>query len=69
MANVCSHLGDRLHRVPIHRVDVILFGVIRLPNIEVIGDDWGSQIILGRNVLNKLQMRLNGPDKTTTVTE
>ncbi|MEW6717480.1 MAG: retroviral-like aspartic protease family protein [Chloroflexota bacterium] len=69
MANVRSHLGDRLHRVPIHRVDIILFGTIRLPSIEVIGDDWGSQIILGRNVLNKLRIYLNGPDKTTNVEE
>jgi predicted aspartyl protease len=69
MANVRSHLGDRIHRVPIHRVDVILFGSIRLPNIEVIGDDWGNQMIVGRDVLNKLRIHLNGPNRTTSVSE
>ena len=52
MTNVRSHLGDRLHRVPVHKVDMILFGSMRLPGIEVVSDDRGDQIIIGRNVLN-----------------
>lgn len=39
MTNVRSHLGDGLHRVPVHKVDMILFGSMRLPSIEVVSDD------------------------------
>ena len=67
MTNVRSHLGERLHRVPIYKIDIILFDSILLPNIEVVGDDWGNHIILGRNVLNKLQLNLDGPNETTRV--
>ncbi len=62
--NVRSHLGEGLHRVSVHKVD-ILFNTIRLPNIEVVGDDWGNEIIIGRNVLNKLQLLLDGPTQIT----
>jgi len=61
MTNVRSYLGDVLHRVSVHKVDVVLFRSIRLPGIEVVGDDWGNRIILGRNVLNLLHLHLNGP--------
>ena len=69
MTNVRSYLGDRLHRVPVHRVDFILFDTIRLPDIEVVADDWGSNIIIGRNVLNKLHIQLDGPKETAIVIE
>ena len=69
LTNVRSHLGDRLHRVSIHKVDLILFDTIRLPNIEVISDDWGSDIIIGRNVLNKIEIHLDGPNLTVKITE
>ncbi len=69
MTNVRSHLGDTLHRVPVYRVDVVLFGSIRLPGIEVVGDDWGERIILGRNVLNLLRLHLDGPEQTAGVEE
>jgi len=36
-------------------------GDLRLPAIEVIGDEVGEEIILGRDVLNKLLVILNGP--------
>jgi predicted aspartyl protease len=58
--NVRSHLGERSRRVAIHQVD-ILIDTIRLPNVEVVGDDWSNEIILGRNVLNKLNLLLDGP--------
>jgi predicted aspartyl protease len=69
LTNVRSHLGERLHRVSVHKVDFILFDTIRLPNIEVVSDDWGNNIIIGRNVLNKLQLHLDGPNETTRITE
>lgn len=69
MTNVRSHLGERLHRVSVHKVDFVLFDSIRLPNIEVVSDDMGSNIIIGRNLLNKLQLHLDGPHQIASVTE
>ena len=69
MTNVRSHLGERLHRVPVHRVDIVLFDSLRLPDIEVVGDDWGDCIIVGRNVLNRLRLNLDGPGQSTRVQE
>ncbi len=62
--NVRSHLGEGLRRVSVHKVDILL-DAVRLPNIEVVSDDWGSEIILGRNALNKLQLLLDGPNQIT----
>lgn len=64
--NVRSYLGERLRRVSIHQID-ILVDKIRLPGVEVISDDWNNEIILGRNVLNKLHIELDGPHQTTRV--
>jgi predicted aspartyl protease len=62
--NVRTHIGERLRRVFIHQID-LLINSIRLPNVEVISDDWGSEIIIGRNVLNKLELLLDGPQQIT----
>jgi predicted aspartyl protease len=62
--NVRSHLSERLHRVSVYKVDLLL-NTIRLPNIEVVGDDRNNEIIIGRNVLNKLQLLLDGPKQVT----
>jgi len=67
MTTARSHLGENLHRVPVYKLDLILFGSIRLPGVEVIGDDWGDRIILGRNVLNFLKLSLDGPGKTISI--
>jgi predicted aspartyl protease len=60
-----SPLGDR--RV----VDVYLLDVgiadARLPVIEIVADQVGHEIIVGRNVLNKLRMTLDGPKQTVDV--
>ncbi len=66
MTGVRSHLGERVQRVAVHRVDLIVDG-IRLPNMEVVSDDWGDQIILGRNVLNRLLIVMDGLAHMTTV--
>lgn len=36
-------------------------GSLRLPAVEVVGDEQGDEIILGRNVLNRLRLLLDGP--------
>jgi predicted aspartyl protease len=38
-------------------------GDMRLPVVEIIADEQGGEVILGRNVLNKLVMTLNGPEQ------
>lgn len=58
-ANLRSQWGEH-RRVKIFRVDIGI-GDIRFPSIEVVGDDRGNEIILGRNLLNKLVITLNGP--------
>ncbi len=54
-----SQCGER-RLVDIYFVDVGI-GDVRLPLIEVIADDLGDEIILGRNVLNQLRVVLDGP--------
>jgi predicted aspartyl protease len=41
---------------------------LRLPAIEVVGDP-GTEIILGRDVLNRLRILLDGPAGETTLIE
>ncbi len=62
--NVRSHFGEKLQRVSVHKID-ILFDAFRLPNVEVVSDDWGDEIIIGRNILNKLQILLDGAKQLT----
>lgn len=40
-------------------VDLELNG-LKLPGIFVVGDEQGSEVVLGRNVLNKLRFWLDG---------
>jgi predicted aspartyl protease len=67
LANVRSYLGDKVHRLPVNMVDIILFDNLRLPNLEVVADDSDSTIILGRNVLNKLNLQLDGPNEAVNL--
>ncbi len=48
------------------RIDIRLNGVT-LPGISVIGDERGSEVILGRDVLNRLRLFLDGPGRTTDI--
>jgi predicted aspartyl protease len=54
-----SQFGERV------KVDVYLLDVgiadIRLPLMEIIADEIGNEILVGRNVLNRLMMVLDGP--------
>ncbi|MEA3340324.1 MAG: retroviral-like aspartic protease family protein [Chloroflexota bacterium] len=36
-------------------------GELALPGIYVVGDELGDEIVLGRNVLNRLRLLLDGP--------
>jgi len=40
-------------------------GDVFLPGLYIIGDDTGDEIILGRDVLNKLPLFLDGPEQQT----
>jgi hypothetical protein len=53
-------------QVYIYTVDLII-NSHRLPAIEVIGDDEGTELILGRNILNRLILLLDGPDAETKI--
>jgi predicted aspartyl protease len=57
-ARIRSHWGE-WRNVQIFAIDLGV-GSLRLPAIEVTGDDVGTEIILGRNVLNKLRLLLDG---------
>ncbi len=57
-ARIRSHWGEWRH-VQTFMVDIGI-GTIRLPAIEVVGDEEGNEIIIGRNVLNKLRLLLEG---------
>jgi hypothetical protein len=58
-----SHWGER-RPVWLYLVDVQI-GSLVLPGIEVVGDEFSDEIILGRDVLNRLKIVLDGPQGTT----
>ncbi len=60
-----SHWGE-WRPVQLFVVDVII-DELRLPGIFVVGDEQGDEIVLGRDVLNRLQLLLDGPAQTTDV--
>jgi len=53
-----SHWGES-RPVAVHMVDLEIAGQ-RLPAVEVVADDLGEDVLLGRNVLNKLILLLDG---------
>ncbi len=59
------HWGES-NEVAIHLVDLEIAGHL-LPNVEVIADDYSNQVLLGRNVLNKLILLLDGPHQQTDI--
>ncbi|MBL7064620.1 MAG: hypothetical protein ISS49_10525 [Anaerolineae bacterium] len=56
------------HRARMFTVDIGV-GSLCLPAIEVVGDERSDEIILGRNVLNRLRLLLDGPASVTKVLE
>ena len=60
-----STWGDR-RRVNLFLVDVRI-GENVLPHVQVVGDETGDEAILGRDVLNKLKLLLDGPAAVTHI--
>ncbi len=60
-----SQWGD-VHLITIYLLDIEVADQI-LPGIVVAGDPSTDEIILGRNVLNKLALLLDGPQQQTEV--
>lgn len=58
-----SHWGE-WRSTQLFLVDLELNG-LTLPGVFVVGDDQGDEIVLGRNVLNKLRLLLDGPANLT----
>jgi predicted aspartyl protease len=62
-----SQCGER--RIVIaYRLDIGI-AEIRFPAIEIVADDQGDEIIIGRDVLNKLRIMLNGPKQIVEISE
>lgn len=56
---VRGHLsGSRI--ADVYTVDIAI-GALRLPAIDVIADTENQEVVLGRNVLNKLLLLMDGP--------
>ena len=47
-------------------VDVQI-GEIMLPGVYVVGDDLGNEVVLGRDVINRLRLLLDGPENVTKI--
>ena len=52
----------------VYMLDVHI-GSLRVPAVRVVSDDRGKEVILGRDVLNKLRLLLDGPAQTTEMLE
>lgn len=63
--HIRSHWGE-WRTVQLFVVDIEL-GQLRLPDVLVVGDEQGDEIVLGRNVLNKLRLLLDGPAGFTEI--
>jgi predicted aspartyl protease len=64
-ATLRSHFGDT-RLVQTYLANIEVDGHV-LPGVYVVGDDEGDEIILGRDVLNKLPLFLDGPQQQTEV--
>jgi len=49
-----------------YQLDVQING-ITLPGVEVIGDEIANEVVIGRNILNKLRVQLDGPDEQVKI--
>jgi hypothetical protein len=65
--SIRSQWGER-RRMLLYLVDVRL-GRLTLPGIEVVGDELSNEIVLGRDVLNRMRVLLNGPAQAVQVSE
>jgi hypothetical protein len=61
-----SPWGER-RPVYTYLLDIEVAG-LRLPSIEVVADETGDEVVVGRDVLNRLRITLDGPAGTFDVT-
>ena len=66
-AGLRSQWGER-RRVYLYLIDLRL-GEFTLPGVYVVGDDRGDEVVLGRDVLNRLRLLLDGPKRVSQVSE
>lgn len=64
-ARLRSHWGE-WRPVQLFLIDLEVSS-LRFPGLFVVGDEEGDEIILGRDVLNKLRLLLDGPANQTNV--
>ena len=64
-ASLRSQWGER-RVVFLYLVDLTI-DQLTLPGIYVVGDDLGDETVLGRNVLNRLRLLLDGPQTVMTL--
>lgn len=62
-----SQWGEK-HSVMLYLVDVRVDN-LTLPGIEVIGDEISQEVVLGRDVLNRLRLLLDGPRGNVEISE
>ena len=66
-ASLRSQWGER-RRVYLYLVDLHLEN-LTLPGVYVVGDDQGDEVVLGRDVLNRLRLLLDGPKQVAQLQE
>lgn len=62
-----SQWGER-RSIGIYHIEMRIGDSLHLPWVEVVGDELGDEVLLGRNVLNQLRIVLNGPGQSVEVT-
>lgn len=65
--SVRSHWGER-RSIGIFQIEMRIGDSLHLPWVEVVGDELGDEVLLGRNVLNQLRIILNGPRLQVEIT-
>ena len=60
-----SQWGER-RSVFLYLVDLAIDDIV-LPGVYVVGEEIGDEAVLGRNVLNKLMMNLDGPKQVAAI--
>lgn len=66
-ASLRSQWGER-RRVYLYLVDLQVAG-LNLPGVYVVGDEMGDEAVLGRDVLNRLRLLLDGKKQLTQLLE
>ena len=65
VARLRSHWGE--HReVSLYLVDMEVAGEV-FPGVEIVADELNTEMLLGRNILNRLLLLLDGPGNQTDV--